>query len=612
MRIKLTHWIFFILLSAIALCAWYFLTYPHFSFINLSVDRLKARSTARNFLEKHCNVDADDYTSATVFSGRRMSDRYLQKSLGFKKELEFFQEHDFELFFWKTRFFQENNPEQFFITVSAATGEVTSFSRHIKSTASRKDYGREDARRKGINFLTEHFNFNEDDYEILTNLARIRDNRTDYTFEWGRKEIFIPWNDTPDESGAARLLTGITISGNEVLSFTKQKLKIPDEFKRYFKRIQNTGKNLGIVFRFTFFAFLAAAVFYVIVKRNSILLHAVKTPGLVITAALFLSEVGLYLNGLEYVIFEYPTTSSFLSYFWRFFSNQILNTFMVTLVFLMPFLAGEVLHYEVFPKKRKNTLFHHIRSTFFSRNVGGLILLGYCCAVILLGLQALLFHIGEAHFGVWTEYLWMTSFTSSYIPAVPVFVIAFSASLTEETMFRVFGISLGKTFLKNTAAAAIISSVIWGFGHTGYPIYPMWFRGLETTCLGIILSLVYLKFGLIPVLTAHYLFNAFWASANFILGTSAPRMFYSSLCVLILPLIFALAAFLMNRKETSAPVIWNLSPAQRFNLMILKYYLKDHPFPEGKNREECLRDITAKGWDIAVVETAFQELKLTK
>ena len=117
---------------------------------------------------------------------------------------------------------------------------------------------------------------------------------------------------------------------------------------------------------------------------------------------------------------------------------------MATIPFLMPFLAGEILHYEVFPKKRDMTLFHHIRSTFFSRNTSALILLGYLTAAISLGMQSLIFFIGENYMGVWTEYRWMSYSSASYIPFIPAFVAAMSASLTEETMFRLFGISLGK------------------------------------------------------------------------------------------------------------------------------------------------------------------------
>jgi hypothetical protein len=376
------------------------------------------------------------------------------------------------------------------------------------------------------------------------------------------------------------------------------------------QRVQNVGKNFGVLFRIAFFLLLAASTFFVLIKRNNILLHTIKIPCLIGTIFLFISTIILYLNGFEYILYDYPNTSSFQSYFGRFFTNLLIDTFMLTITFLIPVLAGEALHYEVFPSKRQQTLFHHIQSTFLSRNMTSLILIGYLAAMIMLGLQSILFYIGENYFGVWTEYRWMTSFSASYFPFIPAFVIGLQASLTEETMFRLFGISLGKKFLKNTFFAVLLSSLIWGYGHSGYPVYPMWFRGIEATCLGILLSIIYLKFGLIPVIVAHYLFDAFWYVSNFILGTSSPLLFYSSVTVITWPLLFAAIAFILNHPENEKKMIWRLSSEQKYNLSILKHYLQTHPIPAEKSREEAIQDITNNGWDIAVVEAAFNDLKI--
>lgn len=607
MTIKRNHWILFGILSVISIAIWRIHTYPQFSFLDLSVDRNRALEISRAYLAEEFQADPNQYLNATTFSGRQSADRYLQKALAFSKVLEFFETHDFELFFWKTRFFKENQEEQFFITVSARTGEVTHTVHHIPATAIRTDHGKEEAKKFTLQFLRDRFSFNPQQYELLTDLAKIHDNRTDYTFEWGRKDVFIPWNDNPVQDGGARLLNSVTVSGDEVLSFTKEKLKIPESFNRHISRIQNTGRNLGVIFRYCFFALLSASIFVVIGKHNSILLHTIKMPCIAIAAALFCLEIALYFNGFNIILFNYPTTSTIASYLWRVFSQTFLQTFMVSITVIMPFLAGEVLHHEVFLKKREKTLFHHIQSTFFSRNVTSLILLGYLTGIIMLGMQSVLFYFGKKYFGVWTEYRWMTNSSGGFFPFLPGFVVALTASLSEETMFRLFGISLGKKILKNTFLAVLLSSLIWGYAHVGYPVYPMWFRGMEVTCLGIFLAYVFLEFGLIPVLTAHYFFDAFWGASNFIFGKSSPVMFYSGLVIIMMPAIFAVFAFAMNQKEQERCMRWRLSIKQKFNLIILKYYLKDHPVPANINPEDYQRKIIDSGWDSAVVETAFEE-----
>jgi len=612
MTIKRHHWIIFLIFSVFSAVIWHYSAHPQFAFLTFEVDRTHASKIAASFLKEHYQVDPDQYLSATIFTGRREADRYMQAALGFPKQLAFLNTHEFELFFWRTRFFKENEAEQFFITTSTKTGEVTSARRVIPDTAARPEQDREDAKTSALEFLKNRFAFTPEHYHMTTDLAVTFDNRTDYTFAWTRKGLSIPWKSRKGEAQHAKLRTEITVSGDDILYFTKDKLSIPDEFSRYIRRLQTTGRNIGTVFRFVFLGLLTASVFFVLTKKNSALLQRLKRPCIAIAAFLFTMDIIFYINGLEYVIYDYPTTSSLASYFWRSLSSAVFNSLVVTVVFLMPFLAGELLHYEVFPQNRDRTLFYHIRSTFFSKNTAMLILFGYLAAAIMLGIQSVIFFIGETHLGVWTEYRWMSHSSASYFTFIPAFVIAASASLTEETLFRLFGISLGKKFLKNTLAAVLISSIIWGYGHSGYPVYPMWFRGLETSILGIFLSFIFLKFGFIPVLTAHYLFDAFWCSANFLLGKSVPHLFYSAAFILIWPAIFAAAALIRNKAEVCGPMTWQLSKHQQHNLAILKYYLSNHPAPEGKNTREWMDDIVQHGWDMAVVETAFQDLKLTE
>lgn len=612
MRIRIQHAFIFLTLSILSILIWYQWTYPQFSFINLSVDQHQAKQIAKDYLRAEYGLNPDQFIAATVFSGRPTPDRYLQKALGFDAELKFLHDYSYELFFWETRFFRENQEEQFTVLVSAATGEVSSFTHTIKETEERPDHGKEKAREKAIAFLEKRFGFNPDNYNAISNLTHVYDNRSNHSFSWALKDVYLPWSKNPQEGGA-KLLTGVTVCGDEILSFYKNKLDIPNEFSRYMARIQNTGKNLLVLVRLLYFGMICAATFFVIARRTSLILNQLKKKCLIITAGIFLLELLLYLNGFEYLLFDYPTTSSFRSYFWRFFSNQLLEIFMMAMVFLLPVLAGESLHYEVFPKKRDRTFLHYFRTTFLSRETSALIVIGYSTAIIMFGLQSFVFHFGQRFFGVWSEQRWMTNFTGSYIPFLAPFIVAITASINEETMFRLFSISLGKKILHNTWLAVITASIVWGFCHSNYPVYPMWFRGIEVSMLGILLSIVYLNFGIIPVLVAHYLFNAFWGSSNFLLGHIHPSLFFSSLTVLILPLAWAIIAFLKNKKATPVPMVWHLSQHQCDNAAILRYYLQGHPNElTGHSREEVVSKFVDRGWDIAIIETILTERELSE
>ena len=70
-------------------------------------------------------------------------------------------------------------------------------------------------------------------------------------------------------------------------------------------------------------------------------------------------------------------------------------------------------------------------------------------------------------------------------------------------------------------------------------------------------------------------------------------------------------AYIMNKTETERPLRWNLTKHQKYNLEILKDHINDKKLLAGKNQKELnalKKEINSHGWDIAVVEIAFEEL----
>ena len=142
-------------------------------------------------------------------------------------------------------------------------------------------------------------------------------------------------------------------------------------------------------------------------------------------------------------------------------------------------------------------------------------------------------------------------------------------------------------------------------------VIPMWFRGLEVTLLGFLFSFFYLKYGLLTVIVAHYLFDAFWTNSAYLLGQTTPFLFYSSIAVLALPLIFGIIAFIINRSDEERAMIWKLNKHQVYNIEILKTFLNDKNMLKNKNEEDLhklKKGIISNGWDIAVVEMAFDDI----
>lgn len=597
-------WLKFALLALIGAVLWGVFRLPELTYIDLSVNRKQALDIATRYVTTH-EPRLADYRAAIVFKRDTQTSGYLKKSIGTQKMKEFLRHYDVDLFYWAVRFFREGEKEQYKVFVSSRTGKVIFYQHLIEETVKIEEIEKDDARERSREFLANRFGFQVEDYTLVGDLSTIYDFRRDHTFAWRHDQVSIPWK---EDGGTGKLLSNITSSGDQILSYAYHHFKIPEDYRRDIQSKQVVSENINTVTRIFHMIFFISAVYFVVARKNHLAMHTTKWAYIKIAAVLFLLNIFGFINSFESIITQYQTTSSMNSYIIRFFTNALLGTVMAAFYVLMPGLSGELLHFEVARQQREGSLLKYIHTTFFSREVAKSVLAGYLIFLVLLGCQGLLLEGGERFFNVWVEYSWMTSLSTSYFPFIAAITLGLNASISEEVLYRLFGINVGKKIFKNTAAAVVVSSLLWGFAHTTYPIYPMWYRAVEVSALGFLMAFVYLRYGLICTIVSHYVFNVFWHSTGYLFGSA--HIFYraGSVLALSLPLIWAIIAFLLNRKVQERPLRWRLNKHQLFNAEVLTAYLKAHaPRFQGRAANDIKSEIAANGWDFAVVEVAVDE-----
>ncbi len=608
MNIKPIHWFVFLLLAIVSLIFWSKITYPQMAILNFSLNRTHAVEISKNFLKELSVQNIDEFKVASIFDFDRDTNRYIKKAAGFEALKQFIEEYNYDLFFWIIRFYKEKTKEEYRVVVSSSSGKVIGYKHIIEDTAHRPLITREEALTQSINFLSSHFKFDPTDYTLKGDIKNIQDHRTDYSFSWDNNQVNIPWS-KEENSGAGKLSKSITMTGNEILSFSSQTFSVPEKFHRHFEKIKNTGQNLTTLIRILMYVVFSIAIFTIISRRNHLAMHTTKRFYLGVVIASFIFNILASLNEFQVVLAGYKTSVPLKDYLWRYWIENTRGTFVTSLLIIVPALAGELLRYESFPNKKQSSFVYYIHSTFLSRDVTRLILLGYLIFLILLGLQTVLYFVGEKYFGVWKEFNWVNNMSTAYWPFLSAFIIGFNASFFEELFFRMFGLSWGKKVFKSTMTAVLFISLFWGYAHSSHPVYPMWFRGIEVGIIGLFLSYIYLKFGIIPTLVGHFLFNVFWNGAGFILGKTQLMYLLSILGVLALPLLWGFIAFLMNRRVEEKPMTWKLNKSQQYNLQILESYLRQHPeLLHQPNQQKLSKEITSHGWDIAVVEKAIENI----
>ncbi|QSF44283.1 CPBP family intramembrane glutamic endopeptidase [Paenibacillus tianjinensis] len=174
---------------------------------------------------------------------------------------------------------------------------------------------------------------------------------------------------------------------------------------------------------------------------------------------------------------------------------------------------------------------------------------GYVWALILLGVQTVMFIILS-----YTLHNWSTTDASQspynmrYAWLLP--IVAWLAGLSEEAVYRLFGIRMLKKLVKNTFIASLITTLIWAFGHTLYPIYPVSSRPIELTVIGLLFSYIFLRYGFIAVMFAHVVFDSILMGATLIFMQESVNI-GAGIVTIIMPFVVGYIVYRFNPPNKS-------------------------------------------------------------
>ncbi|MEB3100464.1 CPBP family intramembrane glutamic endopeptidase [Ferviditalea candida] len=176
---------------------------------------------------------------------------------------------------------------------------------------------------------------------------------------------------------------------------------------------------------------------------------------------------------------------------------------------------------------------------------------GYLLSLFILGVQSVVYYFAEQRFHIWTTEDPSSSIYNLLWPGLfP--TLAWAAAISEEAVFRLFGIILFKKLFKNTFIAVLLSSFLWAMGHAGYPVYPVYTRLVEVTILGIIFGYAFLKYGLITVIFAHASMDSILMGLS-IMDTDHPASLAGGTFYILSPAIVGLLIYWLHSLMKKRP-----------------------------------------------------------
>ena len=480
--------------------AFYVLSYAHVNpeaALELNLTRHDALTRAREILEGQ-RVDLSGYRAGVGLYTDTETKSFLEKELGLR-EANRAMASDAAPWSWYVRWVVPEQEEEYRVELAPDDGRLRVYHHVVEEAAPGASLSEEEARGIAETFLAalDHVDLAEYDRKSVSQTERPA--RMDHFFTWEGRDI--------DYQGA-KLRIVVGIAGDEV-QFYWETVKIPEDWTRGETRKRGQRRLLMYAAQsLLWLLYGACLILFVLRLRRHVLRFRFAAVLATMAVALVLCSD---LNKLSYFWLTYETTETIGAALGVHLLGVLIlfSSVLGNVTFLLP--PAESLGRDVFPRHVElSRLFN--RRAWASRPVFVAAWCGCCLALLHAGYCSA-FYLGAQWLGAWcpleTPY---TNSVATPIPWIEPLVTGFTPALYEETIFRLLAISLLLRYTKRRWVAVLLPAVVWAFLHSNYPQEPVYIRGIELTVVGIVYGIVYLRYGILATMVAHFGFNALVSS----------------------------------------------------------------------------------------------------
>lgn len=513
--------------------------------VKFEINKHQAESKAIDFASEYIQ-NPESYQKATIFEIDETAKNYLERELGAKTTGELAMK-DASLWHFTTRLFRQLQKEEIYISY-APDGRLVHFSHSIDEFVAGANLDKSQALRKVKQFLNNNCslcvqnNF-PDGWNIIEYSDTNKSNRTDHTFTFERKDYSLK---------DARQRVKVVVSGAEI-TFFNEYIKVPSSWVTNFKKeksYNNTAQIIAEAFSLIFITIPILIIFFKMYRERKLNLKFTHKVAIVVTILTVCNLV----NSFSSYYFSYPTTQTSLTILALLILGLILiwiYTYITTSAIIA---TAESLYRNTFPDK-PDTI-STLKNIFHNPSIPNGIFIGFCAGISFFVYELSYYFLGR-QIGFWVPAdLNYNDAFNSIAPWLYPLIIGFLPAVKEEVIYRLFAISLfTKLLIKyisnakvRLGIAVLISSILWAFLHSAYPQMPFYVRGVELTFVGLALSWLFLRYGILSSISAHYAFNSF-QMAVFFLNTKSYTTSTTAFIVASLPLWIAIIARIIQTRN---------------------------------------------------------------
>lgn len=469
--------------------------------VELQVTREQAVARAAELLAEQ-GADLEGYRRAALFTGDTESLVFLQRILGAEEAAAWARDR-VPVWTWDIRWFRPGQAEEWLAYVGV-DGEVVGF-RHIVEEAAAGAQLPEDAARARAETFLRARGWDPATLEPVQASADRKDNRTDHVFTWQVRGTEVVWRDGDPEAGTGSVRLRVLVQGDTIGGWATF-LKVPEEFSREFTGTQSRGQLLAIASIVLTLLMALAAMGLAIARyrRGDVNWRLALGAGVLVGVMFVIYSITAW----PAAQFRYQTEIDWGVFIGLLVLGLVLMGVFYVVFVTFPTAAGESLARELYPASLHGFA-DAMRGRLLTPTFGAAALRGYALAGALLGFFTGFYWFAQRFLGAWlpAEGPYSEIF-NNLAPYLTPLTISLVAAISEETIYRLFGISVFRKLTGSTALALVLPAAIWAFGHSNYPVFPVYIRGIELTLAGTLFGIAFLRFGLVTCIVAHYVIDA--------------------------------------------------------------------------------------------------------
>ncbi|MBI4420737.1 MAG: CPBP family intramembrane metalloprotease, partial [Gemmatimonadetes bacterium] len=470
--------------------------------VKLTVTRDQALGTARTVVDSVGRPPLGDYLQATRFRGDATSLLFLQRTRGLAEASRWARE-EVPIWTWNVRWFKPSEKEEWRAGVGV-DGRVVRLDHLVEQAAAGANLDKDRAQPLAEAFVRQR-GWNLGDFELVESSSEKREQRTDHHFTWEKRGTTIEWRTGDPRAGTGAVRLSVDILGDQVGGY-RHYLKVPEEFSRNLSQTMSVGQLIAVASVGVTFLLVLAALAIAIARsrKDDVRWKPAVTLAAVVATLLAIAA----LTSWPEAKFAYRTEITWGAYVGLIVAGLVFVSLAYGVEVVFTTAAGEALGREKFPASLAGFL-DAIGGRLMTPAVAQASLNGYALGFLLLGYLTVFYLVAQRFLGAWlpAEGPYSEIF-NSYFPFLLPLTIGVVAAVTEEVTYRLFGITLISRYLKSTALGLLIPAMIWAFGHSNYPVFPVYVRGIELTIAGLVFGVAFLRLGLVTCIVAHFVIDA--------------------------------------------------------------------------------------------------------